>query len=216
MLSLLPFLLWGALPGVGLAAQDAPLASARLSLMGPLADPEAPVSGASQETPMRSRSSLGSRMITEVGAGLVTALAGGAVGGLTGFWLCDTLGVGRGVSGDLECGQGLILGAVLGIVEGYAVGVWWGGEVMGGDGHLLHTLVGANLGAVLSTAVMLAASPSLTVAPFVVLASVMLGSHLGYELFQRPAPAKVASRLFLQPVVSFSAHGAMLGWGGHF
>ncbi|OJH38913.1 hypothetical protein BON30_22125 [Cystobacter ferrugineus] len=165
---------------------------------------------------MRFRAPLGQRMITEVGAGIVTALAGGAVGGLAGFWLCDRWGVGRGVSGDLECGQGLILGAVLGIVEGYGLGVWWGGEVMGGDGHLLHTLLGANLGAVLSTVVMVAAYPSLTVLPLVVLASVMLGSHLGYELFQRPAPAKVASRPFLQPMVSFSAHGAMLGWGGHF
>ncbi|EPX56056.1 hypothetical protein D187_007398 [Cystobacter fuscus DSM 2262] len=50
---------------------------------------------------------------------------------------------------------------------------------------------------------------------YVVPVPLVLGSHLGYELSQR-SPPKESSRPGIQPLVSFSSRGALLGLGGRF
>ncbi|WNG26480.1 hypothetical protein F0U62_22490 [Cystobacter fuscus] len=210
---LLSLVLW--VPRVGLAAQDAPLAFPRLALNGPLADAESsPDSEQSwHEEPERYRASLGLRLLAEVGAGVVTAAGGIFAGGLLGGLVCSVTGLGD--ESYFGCLGPVIIGGLLGIAEGYALGVWWGGEVVGGDGKLLLTLLGATLGTALSAVLFQAASGSGGALAFAVPLPFILGSHLGYELSQRP-PSEVSSRPGIQPLLSFSSRGALLGLGGRF
>jgi hypothetical protein len=209
---LLSLLLW--VPRVGLAAQDAPLAFPRLALSGPLADAESsPDSEPSwhEESP-RHRAPLGLRLLAEVGAGVVTATGGIFAGGLLGGLVCAVTSLGD--SGYLGCLGAVVVGGLLGIAEGYALGVWWGGELVGGDGSLLITLLGGTLGIVLSGILIPAANAERDLW-YAVPLPFMVGSHLGYELSQRALP-EVSSRPGIQPLVSFSSRGALLGLGGRF
>jgi hypothetical protein len=212
-LALLLCLLVVGLPRVGLAAQDAPLASPRLALSGPLADPESPDSGATWKEPERYRAPLGLRLLTEVGAGLVTSAAGGLAGWGVGALVCGLAGV---APGSLGCLPYSLFGGVMGLVEGYAVGVWWGGEVVGGDGNLLLSMLGATLGSLVAIPLALGGAQLGPINPFPL--PIAVGAHLGYELSQRPAPTSpaVSSRPGVQPVLAFSSRGALLGLGGRF
>ncbi|OJH38611.1 hypothetical protein BON30_20435 [Cystobacter ferrugineus] len=207
----LSLLLW--VPRVGLAAQDAPLPSTRLTLSGPLADPESsPDSGQSwHEEPERYRAPLGLRLLTEVGAGAVTAVGGLLAGGLLGTLVCIPTGLGD--TAYLGCLGAALVGGVLGLAEGYALGVWWGGESVGGDGSLLATLLGGTLGAALSFALLFAAQGVDAGLYYTAPLPFIVGSHLGYEFSQRPSPEASSG---IQPVVSFSSRGALLGLGGRF
>ena len=213
MLPLLLSLLLG-VPRVGLAAQDAPLAFPRLALSGPLADSESsPDSEQSWHEPERRRAPLGLRLLTEVGAGAITAMGGLLVGGVLGAVVCERTDMGRDPS--TGCLGGMLVGGFLGLAQGYALGVWWGGEVVGGDGSLLLTLLGGALGTALSVVLIQTSNGSAQGLSYTVPVPIILGSHLGYELSQRSPPA-VSSRPGIQPMVSFSSHGALLGLGGRF
>jgi hypothetical protein len=209
----LSLLLW--VPRVGLAAQDVPLASPRLALSGPLAEPgSSPDSEQSwHEEPERYRAPLGLRLLTEVGAGAVTAVGGFFAGGLLGALVCVPTGL--GYESTVGCLGAILIGGMLGLAEGYALGVWWGGEVVGGDGNLLLTLLGGTLGTALSFVLIQAAGEFDQALFYTVPLPFIVGSHLGYELSQR-SPPEVSSRPGVQPVLSFSAHGALLGLGGRF
>ncbi|WNG16927.1 hypothetical protein [Cystobacter fuscus] len=209
----LSLLLW--VPRVGLAAQDAPLAFPHLALSGPLADEESPPDSEQSwhEESQRHPAPLGLRLLAELGAGTITAAGGVLAGGLLGGLVCATTGLGDdSYFGCLGAG---ILGGLLGIAEGYALGVWWGGELAGGDGSLLITLLGGTLGTVLSAVLFQAANGFAQGLSYTVPLPFIVGSHLGYELFQR-APPEVSSRSGVQPVLSFSSRGTLLGLGGRF
>ena len=200
------------LPRVGVAAEDAPrLEAPRLALSGPLAGPGSPDEARSSREPERPRATRGLRLLTEVGRGLLTAAGAGLSLGLLGYGLCEVtqLGYESSVGGCIGTAS---LGAVLGVVLGYPLGVWWGGELQGGDGPLLSAMLGAAVGLLAGSAVTAvifgSGNPSLYELPWVAVPVLFaMGAHLGYELFQR-AP--------VQPLVSFSSRGALLGLGGRF
>lgn len=215
-----PLLLWCwvvlALPRVGLAAQDAPLAESPAALSGPTAgDAEEPAVEESWGRPERYRAPVGLRLLTGVASGLLTSVAGGAVLGLVGYGLCAVAGVNR--DGFLGCAIPGYVGTLLGVVGGYGLGVWWGGELMGGDGRLLFSLLGAIAGGVVSAVLAgLTAVEGPAQAVFIAL-PIVVGSHMGYELSQRSAPSSArASRPGVQPLFGVSARGATLGLGGRF
>lgn len=213
-LSVLLCLVWLGLPRVGLAAQDAPLAELpRLALSGPLADFEDVPDTLESAPSKRFHPPRALRVLTEVGTGLITSAAGGIVLGLTSYGFCEATGVGDGKMG---CLGPLVLGTAVGLVEGYGLGVWWGGELMGGDGFLALSLLGAGAGSLGSFALLQSGRhPELAGYSFIVLP--VLLSHLGYELFQRAAPeGQTASGPRLLPLVSFSSQGAQLGLSGRF
>ncbi|HEX8538581.1 MAG TPA: hypothetical protein VF664_14025, partial [Cystobacter sp.] len=184
-----------------------------LALSGPLADSESsPDSEQSWHEPERRRAPLGLRLLTEVGAGAITAMGGLLVGGVLGAVVCERTDMGRDPS--TGCLGGMLVGGFLGLAQGYALGVWWGGEVVGGDGSLLLTLLGGALGTALSIAFYRAAVSD-RFFWYSMPVPIVLGPHLGYELSQRSPPA-VSSRPGIQPMVSFSSRGALLGLGGRF
>jgi hypothetical protein len=172
--------------------------------------------------PARQRPREGLRILAETGAGLVTSAGLGAGGGRAGLMLC-----GKGVLDDgglLPCLDAFGLGAYVGFGLGFSLGVFWGGEATQGEGKLygplLGTVAGVAMGFLLSMVTI--RSPAATYVfsiPFL-----MIGPIVGYELTVRrgPAPqsprepAMASPRPRLQPVLAFSAKGALLGLGGSF
>ena len=145
------------------------------------------------------------RVLAEVGAGLVTSAGAGILGGVLGYGLCETTG--WGAHDKLRCLAPIVALSFLGLNEGYGLGVWWGGEALRGDGSLALTLLGATAGALGGYALLQSGNPELGGYSLIVLP--ILLSHLGYELFQREPPG-------IQPLVSVSAQGTVLGVGGRF
>ncbi|ATB33281.1 hypothetical protein [Melittangium boletus] len=201
--------IWMLMPTGALAAGDAP----RLSRLSLLSEPGASQASADTwEEPEPQQASRELRILAEVGAGAVTSLGGGFVGGFGGFALCANTGLGRG--GDfLPCLGTALVGAGAGLVLGYPLGVWWGGEAMGGDGRLWASMLGTVLGFGVGLPLVLEEGP-FALAPIVL---GMAGASIGYELTQNTAPSHVASaRPRLQPLLSVSDKGALLGLGGAF
>jgi hypothetical protein len=155
------------------------------------------------------RSTLGGRIGAELGLGLLSATVVGIGGGLATLGLCD-LGVSVSRGGFFGCMDDAVLGAIMGVLVGAPLGVWWGGELMDGNGQLFSAYLG--MGAGLLTGLLVATlSPGLNAELFVFGTPVFLlaGTIVGYELSQSERPR-------LQPVVAVSSRGAMLGLGGHF
>ncbi|MET0402998.1 MAG: hypothetical protein ABW123_11375 [Cystobacter sp.] len=169
----------------------------------------------SREEPERYRAPRELRLLTELGAGLVTATAGGAAGMLIGNGLCMRLGWDQQAA--LRCINSLIMGLILGASAGYGLGVWWGGEVVGGDGRLLFTMLGTAAGMVV-TGALTTLRPTDALASTLLIVPIPLGSHLGYELSQRaePSSSELSARPGFQPLLGFSSRGALLGLGGRF
>lgn len=173
--------------------------------------------------PERSRTPRGLRILAETGAGLLTGAGLGAAGVLASNQLCrmDLLGPSGG--GLMSCLDQVVMGTFLGFGLGFPLGVFWGGEVTGGDGKLYGPLLGMLAGV---AAGVLAAVALDTYTGFYVLAlPFMVGvSIVGYELTTREAPvphalkapAVASSRPRLQPVLAFSSRGTLLGLGGSF
>jgi hypothetical protein len=170
----------------------------------------------------RRQAPLGLRLLAEAAAGAVTSVGGGLAGGLIGLGLCaatggptDSLGLGCLVTGTLV--------GSLGLAIGYPVGVWWGGEVTGGNGSLLMSIAGLGAGALvggLLGALTLKMDPEGRVAGTVIGLSTLAGPILFYEISNKePTPqltARAAARPRLQPLLSVSSRGALLGLGGSF
>jgi len=199
--------LWMLMPAGALAAEDAPRVS-RLSLLSEPGDTEA--STDAWEEPKPQRAPQGLRILAEIGAGTVTSLGAGFVGGLGGFMFCESSGIGRG--DFLPCLGTAMLGAGAGLALGYPLGVWWGGEVVGGDGRLWASMLGTVLG--LAVGLPLAQEGGFALSPIVL---GMAGASIGYELSQSAEPPAVAlARPRFQPLLSVSDKSALLGLGGVF
>lgn len=221
-------------PGVGLAApESAPPPLARHSALSepPLAssglpgtDARAPLqlreddwAQAEKEDPRPHRAL---RILVETGASLLTGTGGGFLGLLAGGGLCAA-GVVGNRSGFLGCLDSAALGLILGAGLGVSLGVWWGGEVAGGDGKLLGALAGMGSGIVLGLVTGLAAGRG-DLGLYFTVPGAVLGAIVGYELSQRspapgsPSPAVASARPRLQPVLAFSSRGTLVGLGGTF
>lgn len=211
-------------PRVGLAAENARLARASTAFVVPRTDERASLRLLEQPTaePQRERVPMGLRLLAELGAGLVTSSGGAFVGGLAGLGFCLATGSNNNYSG---CLFGLTAGVILGGGLGYPLGVWWGGEAAGGDGSLLASFAG--MGGVLLVGALLGLAMQ-QLDPYAGLAASsaagvfsLAGPIVAYELSQRrepgpPAPAVASARPRLQPLLSVTPGGALLGLGGTF
>ncbi len=207
-------------PRVGLAAEDAPVSS---GLPG-TAEP-APLRLTEDSPPTASKPSRpprGLRILAETGAGLLTATGLGIVGMLAGSQLCSAGIVGTRNS-FLPCIDAAVGGIFLGVVVGLPLGVFWGGELTGGDGRLYGPLLGMAAGFV--TGVLVAAVlANVYHAYYISIPFLAVGSIVGYELTARGVPAPQApgtpavasARPRLQPVLALSSRGALFGLGGSF
>ena len=189
------------------------------------------VPGTSEPAPLRlndenswvqesERTPRGLRILAETGAGVLTGAGLGVAGLLAAGGLC---GAGLLGGGDFGCLGEMGFGALLGIGLGLPLGVFWGGEVTGGDGKLYGALLGIAAGLAAGALVSVAMGIPYSVF-YVSLPFILGGSIVGYELTTRPtqlpqppmAPAVASSRPRLQPVLAFSSKGAVLGLGGSF
>jgi hypothetical protein len=211
------FLLLLLTPREGLAAEDAPLASQDTAptTQAPTSNTEEhkteehapsllqdPASGF-----QRRKAPLALRLLAEVGGGVVTTLAGG----LLGLVLCPL----EGDQGEWRCVAPVFIGLAVGLGVGYPLGVWWGGEAVGGDGSLSAALGGGLLGFVVGGVLASSVRGDAMVAAIPVLG--MMGASLGYELSQRPEhPEPTAAHPRLQPMLAFDARGVLLGLSGRF
>ncbi|HEX8824707.1 MAG TPA: hypothetical protein VF794_32605 [Archangium sp.] len=219
-------------PGVGLAAQDAPLAAPETPTESETPFTDSGIPGTDEPEPLRlldepesqrSGTPLGLRILAEVGAGTVTSLGGTLVGGLLGLGLCEAL---DGQGEYVGCAWGAVLGAVAGAGIGYPVGVWWGGEVTGGDGKLFAAIVGMALGSLVGLVVGVAAYEVDATGRLTGVAAglaTMAGPIIAYELSQNREPrpprqdsAEASARPRVQPLLSVTSRGAVLGLGGSF
>ena len=161
----------------------------------------------------RARAPLGLRLLSETGFGALTTVGGGFAGGLAGTGVCLALGH---QNQFLGCLVELYLGIGAGLLLGLPLGVWWGGNIAGGDGGLGYTFLGALAGGVGGILVVAASAqfPPLSLLGF---ALPILGGILGYELSMSPeAPSLALGGTRLQPLLSFSPQGGFVGLGGSF
>lgn len=218
-------------PGVGLARQDvasppsdAPVApgSAAPSVPetppAPFYDPHAP--------PVRERPHVALRLLAEVGAGLVTALPLGVLGGAIGLGACRQDGI-----AGFECLNPIGYGFVIGASLGFSTGVLWGGALVGNNGSVLGALSGPAgvLGAGLLIAAFNLGITGSTFGNRFGLATAVLSplgaicSVIVYELTSSDEPravSRTASQrtggVRLQPTLALSSQGALVGLGGTF
>ncbi len=200
-------------PGAGLAAEDAPL-RARLLSADTVAEQDVPAPAPPPSA--RWRAPRGVRILGELGGGGLTALGAGLVGYLGGSAFCYATGVGSGILG---CGAGAasVLGGTVGLLVGYPLGVWGGGELLGGDGRLWAAMLGTGVGVAAGLPFSRRGS-SILESPYTPWVLGIAGGVVGYELSQRRAPPASVdlARPRVQPLVSVSREGALLGLGGRF
>lgn len=209
-------------PGASLAAQEP--SSLALS---PIPGTQAPASrhlaedsggyGDYGEEPAARSPGLGMRLLAESGLGIVTSLGMGLGGALAGGGICTAFKLEEGF---LACLDYTFLGYLIPAFVGIPLGVWGGGEVAGGDGRFVASLVGAGAGVLVSFGLgMLLRIQTVTEALLIGLIP-LGGAIASYELFQRerPAlvPASLSSRPRVQPTVTVSSRGAGLGLVGSF
>ncbi len=217
-------------PGVSRAAQEEsafPIVAEERELPG--AQDDAPRRLMTEEgdeddsgEPVRSGAPRGVRILAEVGGGLVTSAALGIAGGLTGGLLC--VGSANDDIDRLVCLIPAGLGALLGVSIGLPLGVWWAGEVVGGNGSLLATFAGGLVGTiaggvVLGVAAARASNQGGELSPLAVASLPMLGMAgcvVGYELSQQEPRRWAARGGRLQPLLAVTPSGAVLGLSGLF
>ena len=163
------------------------------------------------------RPSKGARIGAELGLGALTGLGGLFIGaGLVGPSLCAALGNGGSAGSCLTEG---IAGAGLGVMLTVPLGVFWGGNLAGGDGRLGFTYLGALVGGAASGLLMAATWSSSAALLTILLMPLLpyLGSIIAYEMSVSPEPPKVTlGGTRLQPLLSISPRGGFVGLGGSF
>jgi hypothetical protein len=147
------------------------------------------------------------RLLVEGGAGVGTGLAGALVG--VGLYM---LGSGLQL---FEPGENptVLPFALVGAALGFPLGVWWGGELMAGDGSLLATFGGAAVGGLAAVGLWALSErsrePVSSVLRGVAIPLPVVGAFLGYELSS--GLRKKAKGLQVQPAVVLSSrHGALV------
>ncbi len=189
------------LPGTGFAASSYRLLEAELP------GPELEV-----EQPWRPPGLL--RVGTELAVGTVGAVGLGFAGLYGGARVCSIQGnVERGCL--VEVLSGLWTGSSL----GFALGVWGGGSLMGGRGHILPVLGGLAAGWLLGAGSFYLTRGLITPAVGAALMTPYIFSLVAYELssaaaWKKSPPRAAGARV--QPVLSFSSQGALLGLAGSF
>lgn len=219
-------------PRVGLAAQDAPVESTGSD--APVTDEGAPQEQEVQEEPAaepeaesfarpeRWRAPLGVRLLGEAGGGLLTSGGAALAGGFLGFGLCEWTNAQGPYVG---CLWAAAIGVGVGGIVGYPLGVWWGGEALGGDGKLFSAFAGMGVGLAASVLVGIVAvqfDPSGRISGPLNGLLVLSAPILFYEFSQRREPGTLAQGLAsaprprIQPLLSVSPNGALFGLGGTF
>jgi hypothetical protein len=143
------------------------------------------------------------RVAAELGVGALAGVGLGLVGLYIGNSRC---------SSPLATSDGCILypvtGLWLGSSLGFALGAWGGGTLLGGEGHLLHTLGGMALGLAAGAGALALTEGSITAFTG---AALLLPYALSIVAFE------VSSSVRLQPLVSVTPKGGtMLGLAGRF
>lgn len=152
------------------------------------------------------------RLLVEGTAGVGTGLAGALVG--VGVFMLGS-GLELLVSDD---GLTVLPFALAGMAVGFPLGVWWGGELMAGNGSLLATLggyaVGGLAGAGLWALSEQARQPLSGVLKGVAIPLPVVGAFLGYEVSS--GLRKKAGGLQVQPAVVLSSERQALVLAGRF
>lgn len=152
------------------------------------------------------------RLLVEGGAGVGTAVAGALVG--VGLYM---LGSGLQL---FEPGENptVLPFALVGAALGFPLGVWWGGELMAGDGSLLATFGGAAVGGLAAVGLWAlserSGEPLSSVLKGVAIPLPVVGAFLGYELSS--GLRKKAKGLQVQPAVVLSSRHGGLVLAGRF
>lgn len=208
LLSLL-FLLPGAalaLPGSGIPGTSTPPAYRLL---------ETPETPEMQAGPSSWRPPTALRVAVELGAGALVSVGGGIAGAKLGTAYCVRSGrdTGEVESCLLENLTGLWLGSSL----GFALGAWGGGSLMRGRGHILLTLGGMALGLLAGAGAFQLTHGTITAFTGAALLTPYVFSVVAYELSSAaaaPPPPPTVARV--QPLLSVSSRGAVLGLAGSF
>jgi hypothetical protein len=151
-------------------------------------------------------------LLVEGGAGVGTGLAGALVG--VGLYM---LGSGLQV---FETGESptVLPFALVGAALGFPLGVWWGGELMAGDGSLLATFGGAAVGTLAAGGLWALSAhprePLSTLLEGVAIPLPVVGAFLGYELSS--SFRKRAKGLQVRPAVVLSPRHQALVLAGRF
>ena len=223
-------------PGVGLAGQEEPATpppppSATVeqpppaSSAQPGTQPRASrrLREESEEERERSRLPRGGRIFAELGAGLLTSAGLGVAGLAVGTGMCVWGLATKGADGFDACPAQLGIATLVGVGLGFPLGVFWGGQAVGGRGNLLGALGGLAGGALVGFFGGWLLFQHEFDALLLSVPLAMVGSIVGYELTQsEPGPTAprarpVASvRPRLQPVLGFSPRGALVGLRGSF
>ncbi|WP_375764883.1 hypothetical protein NR798_24505 [Archangium gephyra] len=144
------------------------------------------------------------RVTAELGVGALASVGLGIVGA--------RIGVSRCPPSMLDVPDGCTLypltGLWLGSGLGFALGVWGGGTLLGGQGHILHTLGGMALGMAAGAGAFALSRGTITAFSG---AALLLPYALSVVAFE------VSSSVRLQPLVSVSPRGGtVLGLAGSF
>jgi hypothetical protein len=162
--------------------------------------PEAPAIEAAR--PSRPHGVL--RVAAELGVGALASVGLGVVGARIGTSQCPPSTEETADGCTLYPLTGLWLGSSL----GFALGAWGGGTLLGGRGHILHTLGGMALGLAAGAGAFALTRGTITAFTG---AALLLPYALSVVAFE------VSSSVHLQPLVSVSPRGgAVLGLAGSF
>jgi hypothetical protein len=152
------------------------------------------------------------RLLVEGAAGVGTGLAGALVG--VGVFM---LGSGLQLL-DPDDGQTVLPFALAGLAVGFPLGVWWGGELMMGNGSLLATFGGYAVGGLAAAGLWTlsehARQPLSGILKGVAIPLPVAGAFLGYEVSS--GLRKRTKGLQVQPAVVLSSERQVLVLAGRF
>ncbi len=200
-------------PGVSLAAEEPSLNPPPL----PGAAPREPlhlVEEPPKAEPVRSIHPV-VRVVSELGAELVTGVLAGLPGAYAGIAICDKFKLSPPGS-FLPCTEYAGYGFLTAVSLAAPLGVWWGGKLADGHGTLLGAYLGMGAAAVLGLgATVLVYNDDIQ--PFVIPLFSLVGAFVGYEVSHHSeTSARDTSVASVQPLFSVSAKGGALGLGGRF
>ncbi|WXH28873.1 hypothetical protein WA016_02820 [Myxococcus stipitatus] len=198
-------------PGLALADSEVPVPPEVLPVEPPSTSPQE--LEPSSESAALAVLHTSARILVELGAMSATSFAFGVPGFAVGNGACQNRsGIGACID---EAAAGFLVGATVGA----PIGIMWGAHLLGGKGTWGGTLLGAGLGAGTGTvtALLLVKKGDFVIIPTAALAGSILGSFVGYEVSHAAHSAAPApSEVHVQPLVSVTQGGMVMGLGGRF